>query len=78
MVPRGEECGEGRVREFGMDVYHCCTENGYPRRTRCVEHMEITQCYEAAGMEREFWGEWIHVYVSLNPFAVHLKPSQHC
>ena len=26
----------------------------------------------------EFWGECIHVYVSLSPFAVRLKPSQHC
>ena len=23
-------------------------------------------------------GEWIHVYVCLSPFAVHLKLSQHC
>ena len=27
-------------------------------------------------MEEEFGGEWIHVYVWLNPFAVHLKLSQ--
>ena len=25
-----------------------------------------------------FGGEWIHVYVWLSPFAVHLKLSQHC
>ena len=24
------------------------------------------------------WGEWIHVYVWLNPFAVHKKQSQRC
>ena len=23
-------------------------------------------------------GEWIHVYVRLSPFSVHLKLSQHC
>ena len=23
-------------------------------------------------------GEWIHVYVWLSPFSVHLKVSQHC
>ena len=23
------------------------------------------------------WGEWIHVYIWLSPFAVHLKLSQH-
>ena len=26
----------------------------------------------------EFGGEWIHVYVWLSRFAVHLKLSQHC
>ena len=28
-------------------------------------------------MGREFGGEWIHAYGWLNPFAVHLKLSQH-
>ena len=23
-------------------------------------------------------GEWIHIYVWLNPFSIHLKLSQHC
>ena len=26
---------------------------------------------------RGVWGEWIHVHASLNPFAFHLKLSQH-
>ena len=30
-----------------------------------------TQCYTAAQMRGEFGGEWIHVYVWLNSFAVH-------
>ena len=29
-------------------------------------------------MGGEFGEEWIHVYVWLSPFAVHLKLSQHC
>ena len=36
-----------------------------------------SQCYVAAWMGGEFRGEWIHVYVWLNPSAVHLKLS-HC
>ena len=36
------------------------------------------QGYEAAWMGGEFGEEWIHVYVWLRPFAVHLKLSQHC
>ena len=29
-------------------------------------------------MGEEFGEEWIHVYIWLNPFTVHLKLSQHC
>ena len=36
------------------------------------------QCYVAVWMGGEFGGEWIHVYVWLGPFAVHLKLLQHC
>ena len=36
------------------------------------------QCFVAVWMEGEFGGEWIHAYVWLSPFTVHLKLSQHC
>ena len=36
------------------------------------------QCYVAAWVGGEFGGEWIHVYVWLSPFTVHLKLLQHC
>ena len=36
------------------------------------------QCYVAAWMGEESEGEWIHVYVWLSRFALHLKLSQHC
>ena len=35
------------------------------------------QCYVGAGMGGRFEEEWIHIYVWLSPFAVHLKLSQH-
>ena len=35
------------------------------------------QCNVAAWMGGEFGGEWIHVYVWLSPFPVHLQVSQH-
>ena len=35
------------------------------------------QCYVAAWMGGESGGEWIHVYVWLSPFPVHLKLSQY-
>ena len=37
------------------------------------------QCYVPAWIGAVgFEGEWIHVYVWLTPFAVHLKLPQHC
>ena len=36
------------------------------------------QCYVAVWTGGEFGGEWIHVYVWLNLFALYLKLSQHC
>ena len=36
------------------------------------------QCYGAAWMGGEFGGEWIHAYIWLSPFTVHLKLSQYC
>ena len=39
--------------------------------------MKLCQSYVAAWMGGEFRGEWIHIYVRLSPFAVHLKLSQH-
>ena len=34
------------------------------------------QCYVAAWMGREFGWDWKHVYMWLNPFAMHLKLSR--
>ena len=36
------------------------------------------QCHVAAWMPGEFGGEWIHGYVWLSPFTVHLEPPQYC
>ena len=67
---------KGIVREFGMGM---CT-------LRCLKWItnkdllyvtgNSAQCYVAAWMGGEFGGEWIRVYVWLNPFTVHMK--QHC
>ena len=35
------------------------------------------QCYVPGWMAGGFGGEWIHVYVWLSPFAVHLKLLHH-
>ena len=36
------------------------------------------QCYVAVWMGGEFGRKWIHVYIWLSPFDVHLKLPQHC
>ena len=36
------------------------------------------QCYVPGWMGAGFRGEWIHVYVGLSPFAVHLELPQPC
>ena len=35
------------------------------------------QCFMAAWRGGQCRGEWIHVYVWLSPFTIHLKLSQH-
>ena len=68
----GKNEEEGIVQEFGMDMHTLLylkwiTETG-----------NSAQSYVAVWMGGEFGGKWIHVYVRLSPFAVHLKLSQHC
>jgi len=70
MVTRGKDEGEGIVTEFGMDVYTLLY-------LKWITNKDLL--YNAWNwMGREFRGEWIHVYVWLSPFALHLKRSQHC
>ena len=70
--------GEGIVREFGMDMYTLLYLKWTTNKNLLYNTENSVKCYVAIWMEREFGGEWIHVYVWLNPFAVHLKLSQHC
>jgi len=70
--------GEGIVREFGMDMYTLLYLKWTTNKNLLYNTENSVKCYVAIWMGREFGGEWIHVYVWLNPFAVHLKLSQHC
>ena len=66
------------VREFGMDMYTLLYLKWITNKDLLYSTGNSAQCYVAAWMGREFGGEWIHVYVWLNPFAVCLKLLQHC
>ena len=70
--------GERRVREFGIDTYSLLFLKWITNNYLLYSTENSDQCYVAAWMGREFGGEWIHVYVWLNPFAVYLKLLQHC
>ena len=55
-------------------------EGDLPETTQQISGSVKTHqcCYVAAWMGGEFGGEWIRVYIWQSPFAVHVKPLQHC
>ena len=69
--------GEGIIRELGMDMYTLLCLKWVSKKGPVYSTWNSAQCYVAAWMEGEFGGKWIHIYVGLSPFAVHLKLSQH-
>ena len=66
------------VRELGIDMYTLLYLQWMMSKDLLYSTWNSTQCYVAAWMGGGFGGEWIHVYVWLSPFAVHLKLSQYC
>ena len=76
MVTRGKD-GEGIVRESGMDMDTLLCLTWRTNKDLLDSTGNSAQCHVAAWMGGEFAGEWIHVYVWLSPFTVHLKLS-HC
>ena len=67
--------GEGIVREVGMDKYTLLYLKWITNQDLLYSSWKSAQCYVAAWTRGKF-GEWIHVYVWLSPFDVHLKLSQ--
>ena len=65
--------GEGIVREFGTDMYTLLYLKWITYKELLHSTQNSAQSDVAAWMGGEFGGEWIHVYIWLSPFAVHLK-----
>ena len=74
----GEGCREGKVRELGVVMYTLLYLKWIINKDLEYSTGNSAQCSVAAWMGGDFGGEWIHVYVWLSPFPVHLKRSQHC
>ena len=70
--------GEGIVGEFEIDMNTLLYLKGITNKDLLSNTGNSAQCYVAAWMGGEFRGEWMHVYVRLSPFAVHLKLPPHC
>ena len=64
--------------EFGIDMYTMLYLKRITNKDILYSTGNSAQCYVAAWMGGESGEEWIHVYVWLSCFAVHLKLSQHC
>ena len=65
--------GEGTVRECGVDMYTLTYLKWITNKDLRYCTWNSAQCPVATWMRGECGGEWIHVYVWLSPFSVHLK-----
>ena len=70
--------GEGGVRGLEMDRYTLLYLGWITSMDVLYSTGISVQCCVAAWMGTGFGEEWIHVYVWLSLFALHLRPSQHC
>ena len=61
-----------------MDMYPLLYLKWITNKDLLYNPRNSAQCYLAVWMGGEFAGEWMHVYVWLSPFAVHLKLPQRC
>ena len=61
-------CGEGIVREFGMDMSTLLCLRWIINKDLLYNTRNSAQCFVAAWMGGQTGGEWIHVYVWLSPF----------
>ena len=71
----GGRMGEGIVRESGMDMDTLLCLTWRTSKDLLSSTGNSAQCHVAAWMGGKFGAERIHLYVWLNPFAVHLKLS---
>ena len=69
---------EGRDRKVGLDMYTLLYLEWITNKDLLYSTWNSVQCYVAAWMGGVFGREWIHAYVWLSLFTVHLQLSHHC
>ena len=69
---------QGIVKDFWKVMYTLLYFKWLTNKNLLHSTWNSAQCSMPVWMGGEFMGEWIHEYVWLSPFTVHLKPSQHC
>ena len=69
--------GDRIVREFWMDMYTLLYLKWIANKDLLYRPGNSSQCYASLDGEG-FGGDWIHVYVWLSPFTVHMKLPQYC
>ena len=71
--------GYGAIQEeLGTDLYTLLYLTWMTNKGLLYGTENSAQHYMTAWMGGEAKGEWVHAYVWLRPFAVHLKLSQPC
>ena len=70
--------GEGTGKDFGRVMHTLLNLKWITKKNLVYNTWNSAQCYVAAWMGAGLGVEWIHVYVWLSPFTVHLNLSQHC
>ena len=68
---------QGVGRDFGKVTYTLLYLKWITNKDLLYSPWNSAQCYVLAWMGGELGGRWIHIYVWLGPFVVHLK-LQHC
>ena len=69
---------EGRDRKVGLDMYTLLYLEWITNKDLLYSTWNSVQCYVAAWMGGVFGREWIHAYVWMSLFTVHLQLSHHC
>ena len=68
---------KGIVGEFEVYIHTLLCLKWITSKDPLYSTWSSVQCCVWPGWDG-VWGEWLHVYMWLGPFAVHLRVSQHC